>query len=135
MPRINLIHPRYLTHRHLQSEVRELPRAFRLIVNAKNANKGLNDYSIPLNYKLGKGHIVFFFNKANYLIHRWNLLRQEMHRRGFSISDDHVAKTEEYIRLLPHWSLTEPYTPKPAEVYLNMHRLVQRHYKQTKIEE
>ena len=73
------IKPEYLTDQHLVAEYREL-----LIVYGKLK---LNDFKIktpiPTNFSLGTGHINFFKNKFVYLHKRWNLLVEELKKRGF----------------------------------------------------
>lgn len=129
MTRINLIHPRYLTREHLIAEYRELPRVFTLINAAHQKGKTIKDYKIPHHYVLGKGHVTFFYNKAGYLIKRWVFLRREMMDRGFKVDFDYIQHVKESYRQLPDWAFATKYTPSPEEVYLNMHRLVQRHFK------
>lgn len=66
MTRINLVVPKELTDQHLKAEIRELPRIFSLVLKSK---KEL--INIPKSYKLGIGHVKFFYNKIKWLHHRF----------------------------------------------------------------
>ena len=76
MTRINCIPPSELTDKHLIAEYRELPRIFKLArLNA----------DIPETYRLGKGHVTFFYNKLLYLQKRQAAIIAECLNRGFNI--------------------------------------------------
>jgi deoxyribonuclease (pyrimidine dimer) len=80
MVRINLIHPKYLADQHLIAEYNE---TLMLLGYIKRYPK-LELEKIPKNYKLGKGHMLFFKNKLQYLQNRFELIKREMKNRGFS---------------------------------------------------
>lgn len=80
MVRINLIKPKFLTDQHLIAEYNEILMLFGYV--RKHPHTHFND--IPKNYKLGQGHILFFKNKLKYLEKRFELIKEEMSRRGFS---------------------------------------------------
>ena len=72
MTRINCIDPKYLSDYHLRAEYKELPRIFNL---ARHTD-------IPDSYRLGKGHVLFFYDKLGYLVKRQHRLIEEMLQRG-----------------------------------------------------
>ena len=58
MTRINLVPPEELCDQHLLAEHRELTRIPNAVAKGKYHLKGQ-----PAEYKLGEGHVRFFFNK------------------------------------------------------------------------
>jgi deoxyribonuclease (pyrimidine dimer) len=75
MTRINCIPPQELTDKHLIAEYRELPRIYKL-------SRHCDD--VPESYKLGTGHIKFFYDKGEYLRKRFeDQIVPEMRARGF----------------------------------------------------
>ncbi len=79
MTRINCVSVQELSQQHLVAEYRELPRVFNL------ARKALerNDIQYFEEYRLGKGHLLFFYTRLGYLARRHAELVQEMLRRGY----------------------------------------------------
>ena len=64
MTRINVgIPPAELTDKHLLAEHREIKRIPNCIAKGKYNMEG-----IPDKFKLGKGHVKFFYNKLEYLL-------------------------------------------------------------------
>lgn len=83
MTRINTIHPKYLLDQHLMAEYREFPMveaALRKSLDAKNP------IDIPDTYRLGTGHVKFFYNKKQYLMNRYDDLIKELLHRGYDIN-------------------------------------------------
>ena len=69
MTRINLVPPAELCDQHLLAEHRELTRIPNAVAKGKFSLKGQ-----PEDYKLGEGHVRFFFNKLAFLKQRYDLL-------------------------------------------------------------
>ena len=114
MTRINCIAPAELSDAHLLAEYRELPRVFRL------ARPGAD---IPETYRLGKGHVIFFYDKLEYLFRRQDRIIAEMKRRGFKpqFSTCDLKRRWGYkSRLWNDW------TPTAAARTLNRHRIAER---------
>lgn len=80
MTRINLVPPQELCDQHLLAEHRELTRIPNAVVKGKFSLKGQ-----PIDYKLGEGHVRFFFNKLGFLKKRYDLLHAECKARGFNV--------------------------------------------------
>ncbi len=78
MTRINTIDPSLLTNEHLIAELRELPRIPNSIAEGK-AKVDLK--TIPETYRLGQGHVKFFYNKLAWLQARHTALRTEYFKR------------------------------------------------------
>jgi len=83
MTRINVgIPPAELNGRHLIAEHREIKRIPNLV------NRGR--YSLdnqPDTFKLGKGHVKFFYDKLLYLKRRYDSLFDECRKRGFNVQN------------------------------------------------
>jgi len=82
MTRINVIPPEDLSSPHLVAEYRELPRTFALAYQA-SLRGDLWSPKTPKDYTLGKGHVLFFYDKLLYLSKRHQLLVKEMLRRKY----------------------------------------------------
>ena len=81
MTRINVgIPPAKLTGKHLITEHREIKRIPNCIAKGKYNMEG-----IPDKYKLGTGHVKFFYNKLLYLKNRYIKLYVECIKRGFNV--------------------------------------------------
>jgi len=82
MTRINVgIKPTELTNKHLLSEHREIKR----IPNAISKGK-YNLDNIPKTFKLGTGHVKFFYDKLLYLHFRYLDIYSECIKRGFNVT-------------------------------------------------
>lgn len=64
MTRVNLIPVEELTNKHLIAEKHEITRVFALAKNSKPNVK------IPNTYRMGKGHVTFFYNKVARVTYR-----------------------------------------------------------------
>ena len=80
MTRINLVPPSELCDQHLLAEHRELTRIPNTIARGKFSLDGQ-----PSEYKLGAGHVKFFFDKLTFLQRRYALLHAECLARGFNV--------------------------------------------------
>ncbi|MEE6076052.1 pyrimidine dimer DNA glycosylase/endonuclease V [Avibacterium paragallinarum] len=80
MTRINVVPPQELCDQHLLAEHRELTRIPNAVAKGKYNLAGQ-----PAEYKLGEGHVRFFFNKLQFLKNRYDLLHQECKARGFNV--------------------------------------------------
>jgi len=82
MTRINSgIPPAELTDKHLLAEHREIKRIPNVIKSGRYSLEG-----IPEEFKLGTGHVKFFYNKLKYLSKRYEALYQECVARGFNMT-------------------------------------------------
>lgn len=78
MTRINTIDPADLLDQHLMAEYRELPRIFGV---ADPRRSGL-----PSSYRMGAGHVLFFFDKTSWLAQRHAAIVRELVVRGYNLS-------------------------------------------------
>ena len=86
MTRINCVPVEELTDKHLGAEYRELPRLFGQIQKAIERGELPDDPRNPTQYKLGKGHTRFFYNKVGWLYDRYDDIVKECHRRGRKVT-------------------------------------------------
>ena len=84
MTRINVgIPPAELVNKHLLAEHREIKRIPNCVAKGKYNMDG-----IPERFKLGKGHVKFFYNKLLYLKKRYIRIYEECIKRGFNIKNN-----------------------------------------------
>ena len=83
MTRVNIgIPPADLVNQHLIAEHREIKRIPNCIAKGKYNMEG-----IPDKFKLGTGHVKFFYNKLLYLKNRYISLYNECIKRGFNVQN------------------------------------------------
>ena len=83
MTRINVgIPPADLVNQHLIAEHREIKRIPNCIAKGKYNMEG-----IPDKFKLGTGHVKFFYDKLLYLKNRYWKLYIECIKRGFKVQN------------------------------------------------
>lgn len=110
MTRINCIPPQELTSKHLLAEYRELPRVFGLARLTPD---------IPASYTMGRGHVLFFYNKLTYLANRHASLVAEMKHRGFTVNFPSPPQSN-------HAELYNDWVPTPEAMAINRHRIAER---------
>ena len=88
MVRINIIPPDELYDQHLRAEYDEILMLCGSLSRTLKSKKGLQLNRISPHYKLGPGHIYFFYDKGKYLHGRFDSLKMEMIRRGFKPKKD-----------------------------------------------
>lgn len=122
MTRINCVPVEELTDKHLGAEYRELPRLFGQIKKAIERGESPDDPRNPKEYKLGKGHTRFFYDKIPWLVHRYATLVIECKKRGRVVNFPTVPVEVASIPL--KWWNT--WTPTPEALELNRQRIKER---------
>ena len=126
MTRINLVPPSELHNKHLMGELHELTRVYGLVRKAQA--RGINKYnmsqklSIPTEYTMGKGHVLFFYNKLKFLTERYEALCEEAVKRGFNINKIDAAELTSGIN--DHWK--GDYKPTPKAIAISRQRIAER---------
>jgi deoxyribonuclease (pyrimidine dimer) len=120
MTRINVIPVTELTDKHLLAEYRELPRIFGAA--RKWHERGGRVRDLPKHYRLGGGHLLFFYNKLQWCFARQRQLVAECKRRGFHVT---YEPTSDLIDWAPHYLLSE-YMPTCAALCINRERINDR---------
>ena len=115
MTRINCIPVTELHYKHLVAEYRELPRVFGLARYTAQA---------PKEYTLGKGHVLFFYDKLAWLYYRQCGLYDEMKRRGYKPTYNPDSLFAQYYVRKHH--LWNEWAPTPEAIAINRQRLAER---------
>lgn len=116
MTRINVgVMPSELNNRHLLAEHREIKR----IPNAIKKGKYSLD-NIPAQFKLGTGHVKFFYNKLGYLHIRYIDLYEECLNRGFNVTNYGDSFNDIPIELY------NEYTPTKYDRQIVLERIAER---------
>lgn len=106
MTRINVgVSPQELPDKLLLAEHREITR----IPNAIRRLRRINTKQLPRTFRLGEGHVRFFYDKQKFLCTRYNQLYAECVARGFSVQDKSDA-----FKDLPAWSWGD-YSPSAED--------------------
>lgn len=112
MTRINIVPPQQLCDQHLLAEYRELPRVFKLSKNNPKAH-------IPKTYRLGPGHVTFFYDKLKWLRTRHASIVEELSRREFNV------KLTEQLSMLED-ALENDWMPSEEDTKVNKMRILER---------
>lgn len=115
MTRINLTLVSELADQHLMAEYRELPRIFGAVRDRLAKGQGFND--IPKDFRLGAGHVKFFYDKIGFLFLRQNAIIEELLKRGFQIQNTHVDVSDIPLCLMNN------FTPSESDIALSQARL------------
>ena len=115
MTRINTVPPQELCDKHLMAEIREITRIPNTVKSGKAKVEG-----IPETFRLGSGHVKFFYNKLGYLERRYKQLYDECMYRGFNVQDNSGSFKGIPISLMNDW------TPTPQSVSLIKDRLEEK---------
>jgi len=92
------IKPIELCDKMLIAEHREIKRIPNAIKNGKALVK-----DIPNSYRLGTGHVKFFYNKLAYLHERYKELLAECKERGFNVTDYNECFEDLPTELYKNW--------------------------------
>lgn len=122
MTRINTIDPSDLTDEWLLAEWRELPR----IPNSILSGKAKIDFKkIPDQYRLGTGHVLFFYNKLNYLQKRHAMICKELDKRN--IKRDPLVRVDlSSLDNVLRGCLCKDWQPSQKDHNVNIERLQER---------
>lgn len=120
MTRINVVPPNELSGKHLAGEHHELPRVFSLVRRAQERGERPDKNAIPT-YRLGEGHVRFFYPRLMWVWHRYSILRYEMTKRGYQINPEPLPLRD---GINPEWFGVWRVTPEALEI--NRARLKER---------
>lgn len=119
--RCNLIPVWFLTDQHLIAEKRELRMIPPLLEKRIKSGKHTT-FDIPKHFTLGSGHMKFFLNKMLYLSKRYDILTEEMLRRGFNADPSLTFDMDCAIML----NMDNDWEPKPEDYDIIVTRLRER---------
>ena len=126
MTRINVVPVSELSDKHLGGEFHEITRVFTLA-----RKRGAAHPKAPSEYTLGKGHVLFFYDKLLFITTRYSELASEIIRRteqrGKTSKLDMIQIGQVIATAIvevPH--LFGDYTPTPEALAINRQRLKER---------
>lgn len=126
MTRINVVPVEELSDKHLSGEFHEISRVFTLA-----RKRGSPHPKSPSEYTLGKGHVLFFYDRLFWVANRYHSLARELQLRAFlkkrdsSVDMDRVSKVVSDAKLeVPH--LFGKYCPTPEALAINRQRILER---------
>lgn len=120
MTRINVVPPSELSGPHLVAEYRELPRIFGLVRARIEKGQSPSQCNIPTKYRLGTGHVTFFYDKITFLAKRQKRLIREMIYRNYSPKFTSVDVSD----IPPEWK--NDYIPTEEALSINRQRIKER---------
>lgn len=119
--RINVVEPSELCRQHLVAEAREITRVFGLA--RKNQRDILGGRKkIPSEYTLGTGHVTHFMDKLKFIADRYEVLINEMIRRGYK---PNPIPREELLAGIDS-KLIKDYIPTQEAIKINKQRIQER---------
>lgn len=117
MTRINTLDPKLLTTKHLQAEYFEAPR----IITALEKNPSIKDP--PKTYRMGTGHVRFFYDKLDYIALRLHLIADELTARGHQLDEQ---KFQDTIARAVKFNHCSGYYPSLEDQQVNLERLIEK---------
>jgi deoxyribonuclease (pyrimidine dimer) len=95
LTRINIVPVEEITDQHLLAEYREI---FMIGSALQRSLKSLNwdPKRIPKKFKLGTGHVMFFYDKGKYLCKRYTQIRKELIKRDFNLDPTRKFKVTQF---------------------------------------
>lgn len=122
MTRINVVPVSELHGKHLLAEYRELPRVFGAA--KKWHERGGDVADLPTTYRLGKGHVLFFYNHLLFCFNRQFALYGECIERGYNVKYDPAKARGGFLEAPEH--LFNDYKPTREALRLNRERIADR---------
>ncbi len=119
MTRVNLVPPSELYDQHLIAEYRELPMVPAALARSLRSIYGLPE--IPKRYVLGKGHVIFFYDKGFFLARRYQSIIAEMQARLFNPDSSRLFPVEIFPAAL--WN---DWTPTEQDIALSRKHIAER---------
>lgn len=111
MTRINCIPVEWLTDQHAFAECREAPRVFALA-------RPLTTREAVTSYRLGRGHVLFFYHRTGWLSRRCADLIADCLGRGYNLTHREPPA--------PVPDLDNDWSPTTADMLVNLLRLDER---------
>ncbi len=122
MTRINLMPPSELSDQHLFAEFREIRRVPSCVQKAlKTTSVSLLPYTLPKTYRLGTGHVKFFYNKGLFLEARFQSIIKELRHRKYKFNESHTFDPDGVFKQYPQ--LYKDYTPTPEALAASWERI------------
>lgn len=131
MTRINVVPVTELSRQHLLAEYREITRLPGNLTTWLNRKTKAPDFrEIPTEYKLGTGHVKFFFTRMKFLEQRFEQLVAEMKKRGYNPNYTDSSIFSDYtkigIRENEFQKFYNDYVPTEEALRINRERIAER---------
>ena len=130
MTRINVVPVTELSDKHLAGEYHEISRVFELV---RKAVERPAPVVIPERYLLGRGHVMFFYDKLSFVSSRYMQLALEMRYRAYKRGSDSAVDIRVVLEIIecahdsvPAATWWRDYEPTPEALALNRLRLAER---------
>ncbi len=95
MTRINILPVEELTDQHLMAEYREIfmiGSALQKSLSSPNWDKK----RIPKKLTLGTGHVMFFYDKGQYLYKRYQQIQTQLNKRNYNLDASRLFKVTQF---------------------------------------
>ena len=125
MTRVNLVPVGELANQHAMAEWRELkmiPKALARSLKTQSHEKILK--KIPKEFTLNTGHVMFFYDKGEYLRRRYEQLTEELVTRGYNINRDAKFDPDDVMFSSPYWN--GDYTPDERALAIIRERIAEK---------
>ena len=125
MTRVNLVDVTILSDQHLMAEWREItrvPAVLRKSIEARSVKGAFG--VIPSEFCLNRGHVMFFYDKRQFLCARHREITSELVARGFNLS-----RTSDYADLLvdiPPLFCKRKWSPSNADISVSAERIIEK---------
>jgi deoxyribonuclease (pyrimidine dimer) len=126
MTRINLVPPTELTDQHLFAEFREIkmvPKALARSLKTKTKAEVLA--SVPKEFTLNTGHVKFFYDKAAYLVFRYDAIKCELEHRGINFNKAAELDPDDVFMNLPS-EFWRDYKPTTQALQIIRNRIAEK---------
>lgn len=124
MTRINIVDVANLTDQHLFAEYREITRIFALVKVAQDKYSYVQIVKkIPPTYRMGTGHVLFFYDKLAFIEKRYFALRDEVIERKFNITlKDDIVNFRQSIDK----RFYQDFVPSKSDIAVNVERIIDK---------
>lgn len=124
MTRVNLVDPAELANQHAFAEwreIRHIPKALARSLKTQSVEKILK--KIPKEFCLNSGHVLFFYDKGEYLRKRYDQLTEELITRGYNINRDAKFDPDD-VMYSPDWN--GDYKPDERAIAIIRERIAEK---------
>ncbi len=129
MTRINLIDPYLLSDQHLFAEYREITRIPSAVLESLKNGSLISQITskVPDSFRLGEGHVCFFYDKLKYCHLRYIRLFGELQNRRFALNDEYYQSHLNDLEYLSRYTdLYKDYRPSNRDIDIIIERLVEK---------
>lgn len=102
------------------AEYRELPMIHAALYRSINSSAGV--HGIPKTYRMGKGHVKFFYNKGLYLFNRYQNLVNELKIRSYELDPNRSCE----FYLFEQNNYMNDWIPSAQDKRINITRLLEK---------